>query len=60
MGAGLKPRVSPSVLADHPFVERRRAARVMDHRNDRLESLHNTDASDRAAYHAQIVSDASS
>lgn len=32
----------------------------MDYKNDCLESLNTTDASDRAAYHAQIVSYASS
>jgi len=32
----------------------------MDYKTNCLESLNTTDASDRAAYHAQIVSDASS
>ncbi len=60
MGAGLKPRVNPLAPSLSSSAEGKRAARVMGYKNDCLESLNTTDASDRAAYHAQIVSDASS
>lgn len=60
MGAGLKPRVDPFAFDDRPRNGDWQAVQIAGPRKRCLVSLNTTDPSERAAYHAQIVSNASS